>query len=228
MRYVAVALLAVALAGCSTAQRGLEIGQEVYEITKERKEAEKAEKQAAADAAEAQRVAAEKAEAARVAAEKAEYERKRDPGPHPAEYRQAAIDAGASYLNAKTQPLVRSLKRGSRSGTYWKAANHSLNGVVMLLNKTEFAAAYAAKEVASVVVAADPAGTHVIDGSLNGRKVSGIAKLTPPYSDGRPAIRWDGIMGHGWRPGPVFIVLKYTDGRRVVWHIPDPGIVWGE
>jgi len=214
--------------GCAAIPKGVEIGQQVYEITKERKEAEKAEKKAAEEAAEAARVATEKAEAARVAAEKADYERRRDPGPHPAEYRQAAIDAGAAYLNAKAEPLVRSLKRSSRSGTYWKAANHSLNGVVMLLNKTEFADAYAAKQVASVVVAADPYGNSIIEGSLNGRRVSGVGTLVAPYDDGRPCIRWDGIMGHGWRPGPVFIVLKYTDGRRVVWHIPDPGLVWGE
>jgi len=215
--------------GCAAIPKGVEIGQQVYEITKERKEAEKAEKKAAEEAAEAARVATEKAEAARVAAEKADYERRRDPGPHPAEYRQAAIDAGAAYLHDRVMPPVRSLKPGGRAGTTYKPQNHSLNGAVMLFHSSEFSDAFVSGQVAQVVIAADPYGRAVITGAQNGRQASGTGKIpAKPYSDGRYLVRWDGLMGQAYRPGPVFIVLTYKDGRRIAWHIPDPGMRYGE
>jgi hypothetical protein len=214
MRYAAVALLAVALAGCQTAQKGLEIGTDVYTSIEARKAAEQATK-------EAERVAAEKAEADRIAAEKAEEERKDaehkrreaeiNAIPHGPERRQATIDAMAAYWAAGTIPRIVAPDNPAWGGTLWKHINHGMDGSVLLLD-AGYMPHYEAGALASVDLCADPQGLQVI---AKGRIVA-------PYHE-RPAVRF-GKLGYHYRPGPVLIVMRMKNGViGGVWYVTDPG-----
>jgi len=99
------------------------------------------------------------------------------------------------------------------NGTLWKTPNHSGDGTVVLL-ASKYMTEYKAGVWASAVVSSDPSGRDIRPG--------GVGRFVAPYHD-RPAIRFDKV-GTFYRPGPVYMVLIYKDGRRQPWLIPDPGV----
>lgn len=209
----------VLVCGCSSIPEAIEFTQEQIEL----READKARK------AEEARIAKEAAARAEADSKAKEEERKRleaearKAPPHPPERRTATQAAGDAYHRRGEQPPILIVQNPEWGRTLWKPDNHSLNGVVMLLD-TKFRPDYDSGNIASVVVSADPYGSEVIAGSDARRTVSGVGKVCPPYSDGRVCIRWDGLSGRCWRPGPVFVVLKTKDGRRTTWMLADPAI----
>ncbi|MBT3294337.1 MAG: VCBS repeat-containing protein [Verrucomicrobia bacterium] len=99
------------------------------------------------------------------------------------------------------------------NGTLWKTPNHSGSGTVVLV-ASSFMADYQAGLWSAAVVSRDPAGDNVLP--------LGNGRIVDPYHE-RPAIRFD-TLGTTFRPGPVYFVIKYKDGRRYPWYLPDPGV----
>jgi hypothetical protein len=214
MRYVAVALLAVALVGCSTAYKGIDIGQEVYTSIEARKAAEQAAKEAervAKEKAEADRIAAEKAEEARKVAEHKRREAEINAIPHGPERRQATIDAMAAYWTAGTTPRIVAPDNPAWGGMLWKHINHGMDGSVLLLD-AGFMPHYLAGAIASVDLCADPQGLRVV----------AKGQIVKPYHE-RPAVRF-GKLGYHYRPGPLLIVMRMRNGViGGAWYLDDPG-----
>jgi hypothetical protein len=99
------------------------------------------------------------------------------------------------------------------NGTLWKTPNHSGSGTVVLV-ASRFMADYQAGLWEGAVVSSDPSGDNVLP--------LGVGRIVAPYHE-RPAIRFD-TLGASFRPGPVYFVIKYKDGRRQPWYLPDPGV----
>ena len=212
----------IAVMGCKSSGKYVDIGRQIYEVNKERKEAEKAAEAARIDAerkAEESRVAAE---AAQQAEAEAELARRKNPGPHPEQMRDAANAAGHEYYTAGEQPPIVARDNRAWGRTLWKAQNDGGNGAVLLLDPS-WMDAYKAGRITRVAICADPWGREVVDGVSVGRKVSGVGNIVAPYHE-RPAVRWDGLMGQAWRPGPVFIVMDVDGVRAAVWLLADPGM----
>jgi hypothetical protein len=127
--------------------------------------------------------------------------------------RQDAVEAGRAYTDAGEKPVI-TIHRQNWGATLWKPANHSGNGIVMLLDPS-WRRHYDAGEMGRVVIATDPWG----------RTVLRTGHIPAPYADGRPAIRFDGMDPLALRPGPVYVVLWFRDGYRSgVWRIDDPAV----
>lgn len=220
--YTLLVIGIVGFSGCAIIPDAFEAGYDAYREDRANK---KAEKEARLKKEEEERIAREKAEAERIAKEKAEREAREEalkPPPHPPERRVETQKAGDDYYARGEKPDILIVQNPLWKRTLWKPQNHSMNGIVMLLD-AEFMADYKAGNIASVVISADPYGNQVINGTDGSRTVSGVGKVVKPYHE-RPAVRWDGLVGKHWRPGPVFIVLKMKDGRRTTWMLADPAL----
>ena len=197
MRYVAVALLAVALAGCSTVNKGIEIGTDVYTSIEAQKAAERSAK-------EAERVAKEKAEADRIAAEKAA--------------RDALIAAERESERVYNSPTLENFRKAA----LYKSVRDGGGPPVALIHAALYnhvTDAYISRQ--PLKRAGAVAAGAMVQASLNIQQ--GVYPIADRGNGGKVHVR----AKHAALTGPAFFIVVDRAGTHWCIHIPDLGKRWG-